>query len=171
LARREYLSSRPNEFAEARRRRAGPRHSKWVGWAAYNDYLRCFRDPAAIQNLGEDYRAAASIGLAHDAADLNKKIQCPLLVLWSEKEPFHCMFDVLETWKDRAGDVNGKGLAAGHFMPEQIPKQLVAELKPFLKTLMAPVTSSARRPSWARYSGRRNAPGSPLLITEAAAWQ
>jgi haloacetate dehalogenase len=107
---------------------------QWVGRAAYNDYLRCFRDPAAIRALCEDYRAAASIDLAHDAADLNKKIQCPLLVLWSEKGPFHRMFDVLETWKERAGDVNGKALAAGHFIPEQIPDQLVAELKPFLKS-------------------------------------
>jgi haloacetate dehalogenase len=107
---------------------------EWVGRAAYNDYLRCFRDPAAIRALCEDYRAAASIDLAHDAADLNKKIECPLLVLWSEKGPFHRMFDVLETWRERADDVRGKALAAGHFLPEQIPDQLVNELKMFLKT-------------------------------------
>lgn len=105
----------------------------WVGRAAYNDYLRCFRDPAAIRALCEDYRAAASIDLVHDAADLNKKIQCPLLVLWSEKGPFHRMLDVLETWKERADDVRGKALAAGHFLPEQIPNELVRELKVFLK--------------------------------------
>jgi haloacetate dehalogenase len=104
----------------------------WVDTAAYNDYLRCFRDPAAIRALCEDYRAAASIDLAHDTADLNKKIQCPLLVLWSEKGPFHRMFDVLETWRERANHVSGKALAAGHFLPEQIPEQLISELKPFL---------------------------------------
>jgi len=70
--------------------------------------------------------------LAHDTADLNKKIQCPLLVLWSEKGPFHRMFDVLETWRERANHVSGKALAAGHFLPEQIPEQLISELKPFL---------------------------------------
>lgn len=112
----------------------GPDIPQWVGRAAYNDYLRCFRDPAAIRALCEDYRAAASIDLAHDAADLNRKIQCPLLVLWSEKGPFHRMFDVLETWKERAADVSGKALAGGHFLPEQIPDQLVSELKLFLKT-------------------------------------
>src|SRR5712671_4900409 len=37
---------------------------QWVGQPAYNDYLRCFRDPAAIRALCEDYRAAASIDLA-----------------------------------------------------------------------------------------------------------
>jgi haloacetate dehalogenase len=104
----------------------------WVDQAAYNDYLRCFRDPAAIGAVCEDYRAAASIDLAHDAADLNKKIQCPLLVLWSEKGPFHHMYDVLQTWRERANNATGKALAAGHFLPEQVPDQLIAELKPFL---------------------------------------
>jgi len=105
---------------------------QWVGQPAYNEYLRCFRDPAAIRALCEDYRAAASIDLAHDAADLNKKIQCPLLVLWSEKGPFHRMYDVLQTWQDRARQATGKPLPTGHFLPEQVPEQLIAELKPFL---------------------------------------
>ena len=105
---------------------------QWVEQAAYNDYLRCFRDPAAIRALCEDYRAAASIDLTHDAADLNKKVQCPLLVLWSEKGPFHRLYDVLGTWRERANQVSGRALAAGHFLPEQIPEQWVSELKPFL---------------------------------------
>jgi haloacetate dehalogenase len=105
---------------------------QWVDQPAYNDYLRCFRDPAAIRALCEDYRAAASIDLAHDAADLDKKIQCPLLVLWSEKGPFHRMYDVLQTWRERANQVSGKALPAGHFLPEQIPEQLIGEIEPFL---------------------------------------
>lgn len=104
----------------------------WVDQATYNEYLRCFRDPAAIRALCEDYRPAASLDLAHDSADLNKKIQCPLLVLWSEKGPFHRMYDVLQTWRDRASNATGKALPAGHFLPEQIPDELIAELKPFL---------------------------------------
>ena len=105
---------------------------RWVDRAAYDDYLRCFRDPAAIAALCEDYRAAASIDLQHDAADLDKKIQCPLLVLWSEKGPFHRMYDVLATWRERAADVRGKALPAGHFLPEQIPDRFLAEIQPFL---------------------------------------
>jgi len=105
---------------------------EWVDQPAYNEYLRCFRDPAAIRALCEDYRAAASIDLAHDKADLNKKIECPFLVLWSEKGPFHRMYDVLQTWKERSIQVSGKALPTGHFLPEQLPDQLIAELKPFL---------------------------------------
>jgi haloacetate dehalogenase len=105
---------------------------EWVDQPAYNEYLRCFRDPAAIRALCEDYRAAASIDLAHDKADLDKKIECPFLVLWSEKGPFHRMYDVLQTWKERSIQVSGKALPTGHFLPEQLPDQLIAELKPFL---------------------------------------
>ena len=105
---------------------------EWVDQPAYNEYLRCFRDPAAIRALCEDYRAAASIDLAHDKADLNKKIECPFLVLWSEKGPFHRMYDVLQTWKERSSQVTGKALPTGHFLPEQVPDQLIADLKPFL---------------------------------------
>jgi haloacetate dehalogenase len=105
---------------------------EWVDQQAYNEYLRCFRDPAAIRALCEDYRAAASIDLAHDKADLDKKIECPFLVLWSEKGPFHRMYDVLQTWRERSSQVSGKALPTGHFLPEQVPDQLIAELKPFL---------------------------------------
>jgi len=105
---------------------------EWVDQPVYNEYLRCFRDPAAIRALCEDYRAAASIDLAHDKADLDKKIECPFLVLWSEKGPFHRMYDVLQTWKERSRQASGKALPTGHFLPEQVPDRLTAELKPFL---------------------------------------
>src|ERR1700682_2581422 len=100
---------------------------EWVDQPAYNEYLRCFRDPAAIRALCEDYRAAASIDLAHDKEDLNKKIEWPFLLLWSEKGPFHRMYDVLQTWKERSSQVAGKALPTGHFLPEQVPDQLIAE--------------------------------------------
>lgn len=103
----------------------------WVGRSAFAEYLRCFRDPASIHAICEDYRATASIDLMHDA-DQSQKIQCPLLVLWAEKGPFHRMYNVLETWRDRATKVSGKVLPGGHFFPEQAPQELVGEIKPFL---------------------------------------
>jgi haloacetate dehalogenase len=42
------------------------------------------------------------------------------------------MYDVLQTWRERANQASGKALAAGHFLPEQIPEQLISEIKPFL---------------------------------------
>ena len=82
----------------------------------------------------EDYRAAASIDLEHDAADFNKKITCPLLVLWGEQGAMHAMYDVLATWRERAADVRGKSLPGGHWLPEEVPTLVYDELKSFLLT-------------------------------------
>jgi haloacetate dehalogenase len=101
--------------------------------AAYAEYLRCFRDPATIHAACEDYRAGASIDLEHDEADMNRKISCPLLVLWAEKGAMHHLFDVLATWRERASDVRGKALPGNHFLPEELPDQTHAELRAFLR--------------------------------------
>ena len=46
---------------------------------------RVYNDTAALHGMCEDYRAGASIDLQHDKADLDKKIQCPLLALWARE--------------------------------------------------------------------------------------
>src|SRR5262249_34157502 len=48
---------------------------------ALAEYERCFTDPATIHATCEDYRAAASIDLEHDKADVaaGRKVKCPLL--------------------------------------------------------------------------------------------
>jgi haloacetate dehalogenase len=106
----------------------------WISPAVFQEYLRTFRSSETIHAICEDYRAAASIDLAHDKADLDKKIQCPLLVLWSEKGPFHRLYDVLQTWRDRAVQAQGKALPTGHFLPEQMPEELTQELRTFLRS-------------------------------------
>lgn len=100
---------------------------------AYAEYMRAFRDPGTIHAACEDYRAGASIDLEHDEADMNRKIACPLLVLWAEKGAMHRLFDVLGTWRERASDVRGKPLPGGHFLPEELPDQTLAELRAFLR--------------------------------------
>ena len=117
-----------------------------VDQPAYNEYLRCFRDPAAIRALCEDYRAAASIDLAHDKEDLNKKIECPFLVLWSEKGPFHRMYDVLQTWKERSIQVGGKALPTGHFLPPGTsPRSIDRRAQTVFGSLIEPAKSPLLR--------------------------
>ena len=106
----------------------------WIGAGVFQEYLRTFRSAETIHAICEDYRAAASIDLAHDKADLDKKIQCPLLVLWSEKGPFHRLYNVLQTWRDRAVQAQGHAMPTGHFLPEQMPVELTQELKTFLRS-------------------------------------
>jgi haloacetate dehalogenase len=99
---------------------------------AFGEYLRCFSDPATIHATCEDYRAAATIDLAHDEADLNQKIACPLLVLWGARGMVGHMYDVLAVWRERARSVSGTALPCGHWIPEEAPTEAVAELAAFL---------------------------------------
>jgi haloacetate dehalogenase len=103
--------------------------------AAFAEYLRCFRDPATIHASCEDYRAAATIDLEHDRADRDagRGLRCPALALWGERGTVHRLFRPLEEWR-RVSDstVEGRPLAAGHYLPEEVPVELLAELLPFL---------------------------------------
>lgn len=100
---------------------------------AFAEYLRCFRDPATVHATCEDYRAAATIDLVHDEADLDQKISCPVLALWGEKGFLHKNYDVPAVWRERAVDVYGKALPCGHFIPEEAPEETLAELRNFLR--------------------------------------
>jgi len=98
---------------------------------AMAEYLRCFRRPEVIHGSCEDYRAAASIDLEHDEADINQKIQCPLLVLWGQKGAMDKNYDVLKVWREHGKDVQGEALACGHFVPEEAPEGVVRSLTKF----------------------------------------
>lgn len=98
---------------------------------AVREYIRCFNSPDAIHSSCEDYRAAASIDLIHDEEDLDRKITCPLLVLWGSRGFVHRTYDVLGTWKQKATDVRGRALECGHFVPEERPGDVIKELKIF----------------------------------------
>lgn len=114
--------------------------SKLRAWSAGDDvyppeamaeYQRCFRDPATIHATCEDYRAGASIDLADDRADADKRIECPLLVLWGGKGIMHRYYDVLATWRDKARDVRGAAMPCGHFLPEEAPEETYQALSAF----------------------------------------
>jgi len=88
---------------------------------ALAEYRRCFRDPAAIRAICEDYRAAASIDLEHDRADFDDKLACPVLVLWGANGVVHRCFQPVDDWREVAVDVRGEALPAGHYLPEEVP--------------------------------------------------
>ena len=100
--------------------------------AALQEYLEAFRDPASIHASCEDYRAAATIDIAHDDADGDKKLPMPLQVLWAEKGAVNKYFDTFSLWQKRAENVEGQTVQASHYMAEEIPEELVALINPFL---------------------------------------
>jgi haloacetate dehalogenase len=99
---------------------------------ALAEYERCFAVPATIHATCEDYRAAASIDLEHDAADGDARVRCPTLVLWGEKGVINRLFKPVEDWKSVADDVRGRMLPCGHFLPEEAPDATLNELLAFL---------------------------------------
>lgn len=102
---------------------------------ALDEYLTCFASSAAIHGACEDYRAAASIDIAHDDADPTK-LQMPLLALWGQDGAIAAHFDCLALWRERAEDVQGWALPGGHYVAEQYPDKVVDAWLPFFAKAM-----------------------------------
>ena len=51
---------------------------------ALEEYLKASADPDVVNASCEDYRAAASIDIKHDDADMGRKLAMPILVLWAK---------------------------------------------------------------------------------------
>jgi len=102
---------------------------------ALAEYERCFSDPATIHATCEDYRAAATIDLKHDQADIEaqRKVTCPLLALWGDQGVINRMFTPLADWRAVATDVRGRALPSGHFLAEEAPEETLQELRGFFK--------------------------------------
>ena len=102
---------------------------------ALEDYLRCFRNPATIHAICEDYRAAATIDFALDEANRGtRRIACPVLALWGQHNELDKWYDVLAIWRDWADDVRGRALDCGHYLPEEAPDDTYAEFRTFFAT-------------------------------------
>jgi haloacetate dehalogenase len=102
---------------------------------ALAEYERCFGDEAAIHAMCEDYRAAATIDLAHDRADAARRIECPVRVLWGERGVVHRLFTPLADWREKcAADVSGSAMPAGHYIAEEAPALLTEQIESFFGT-------------------------------------
>jgi len=115
-----------------------------LGWGATSlagfdqeqlaEYRRCWRKPEMIHGSCSDYRAAASIDLEHDGADIGTKVACPTLVFWGENGLMHKLFDMETEWKKRCANVVPARSPGGHFFPDAYPAETAARLIRFLDT-------------------------------------
>jgi haloacetate dehalogenase len=101
---------------------------------AWNEYLRCARDPKTIHGMCEDYRAAATIDLTHDRADreIGRRLKMPFQVLWGKNGVIEKCFKPIQEWQRVALDVRGHALDCGHYIPEEAPEALLAALNEFI---------------------------------------
>jgi haloacetate dehalogenase len=97
------------------------------------EYVRYFSDPACIAATTADYKAGASSDLEDDEASwaAGDRVTCPLLVLWGEHGFVGKAYDPLAVWREYGTDVAGRAMPSGHFIPEEAPEQVVAELRAF----------------------------------------
>ena len=118
---------------------------KKIGWGhaglkpftdeTYAAYLSYVSDPATMHAMCEDYRAAASIDLEHDRVDraAGRTITCPVNVLWGEFGVVNRCFKPLDDWRAIADDVRGRTVPCGHYIPEEVPEALLAEMLVFFR--------------------------------------
>jgi haloacetate dehalogenase len=108
-----------------------PSARAYIGQDAYAEYLRCFANPATIHASCEDYRAAASIDLEHDDSDKDRKVMCPLRILWGSKGLVGHRYDVLLVWRGFAANVSGRAVSSSHWMAEEAPAEVIIEAQNF----------------------------------------
>lgn len=105
-------------------------------WEAYVANLS---DPETVHAMCQDYRAAATLDLDEQRADLEQgnKIQCPLRVLWGNAGIIAKCFDALKEWKKVTKDgvsVDGWAVESGHYIPEHAPDEVVKAVREFMAT-------------------------------------
>jgi haloacetate dehalogenase len=101
---------------------------------AIDEYVRCFT-AKTIHGSCEDYRAAATIDLAHDDADhrAGRTIGAPALVLWGRRSSVGRFYggDILRVWREAASDVTGGPMETGHYPAEEAPRAVIEAFERF----------------------------------------
>jgi haloacetate dehalogenase len=101
-------------------------------------YVSNYRDPARVHGICEEYRAAATIDVEHDWADMkaSRRIECPMLHLWAEGGPLDTFYPKeggpLGIWRQWAPRAEGQSMKGGHFFPEENPDDTAVLVKQFL---------------------------------------
>jgi haloacetate dehalogenase len=99
---------------------------------AFAEYLRALREPGTAHGMCEDYRAGATIDEEHEAETRERRVTCPLLVLWGERSIVGTSYDPLGLWREVATDVRGRALPGGHNLPEELPEHVLSAVREFI---------------------------------------
>ncbi|KAM3458609.1 hypothetical protein MY3296_000367 [Beauveria thailandica] len=130
------IAARPQEFAQ---KFMGSRQAQGLNIfdrSSFDSYVNALGDAATIHSMCQDYRASASLDLQEardDAAD-GKLIRCPLKVFWGEHGVIEKCFNAVQEWQAVTAEgvlVEGRSVDSGHYIPEQIPETIAAEIVQF----------------------------------------
>ena len=109
---------------------------KWSGGHEFGPveeaYLEAFSPPHKVHACCEDYRASNTIDLDHDREDRDHKLTIPVHALWGGRGVVGRKWQPLEVWQRyTTGNVTGRAMNSGHFIPEEDPEATIAELLGF----------------------------------------
>ena len=111
-----------------------------MGSQNYRDFRSAIHDPATVYGMLEDYRADYPIDQYYDLDDRHagRRLQCPLLVIWSNKDDLEVLFgNILDICKPWARQLEGRAIDCGHHIAKEAPVALACQLMSFL-----PVTTT-----------------------------
>ena len=95
---------------------------------ALSDYLECLKNPATIEAICEDYRAAATIDIKDDKISRENKLQIksPTMILWGKKGKIEQWYNPLVIWKDYcSAELQGYGINTGHYLAEEATEEII----------------------------------------------
>ncbi|MGE0219831.1 alpha/beta hydrolase [Mycolicibacterium sp.] len=94
-------------------------------------YIAGFTGAERARGACEDYRAAATIDLEHDRRDRaqGRLIEPPLRLLWARHGVIERLFRPLQLWGELARTVSGRALDCGHYLTEERPDDVIAEIR------------------------------------------
>jgi len=130
------IGGAPDDFLEHTLRSwAGPQGLSAFDERALQAYRVQIRDADRRRSLCDDYRAGATVDVAHDEEDraAGRRIGAPLMALWGTSGIARGAVSPIDVWRDWADDVSGRAVDCGHFIPEEAPEATLAALLPFLR--------------------------------------
>ena len=99
-------------------------------------YLSAASRPAAVKAMCQCFRAGLQIDRVADHADrqAGRRITAPTLVLWGAEGVVGQRFDVEPIWRSEAEQARFQAMPAGHFLPEEAPRETLAALQAHLRS-------------------------------------
>jgi len=129
------ISAVPAEYyLKSRMQMRGGTGLGFLTQAALNEYIRCYT-LKTITGSCRDYRAWPTSDFAMDAADKDRQIAMPALVLWGARgQTAERTSEFGEVWRKYASQVvDTDAMSCGHFIAEEMPDHVYERFIEFFK--------------------------------------
>lgn len=101
-----------------------------------DSYIKNLADPATIHAMCQEYRASVTLDLEEAQQDMQqgKLLQNPLRIIWARHGVIGKYFHAVEEWKAVSNaSVDGHDVDSGHYIPEDVPDEVISNILEFLQ--------------------------------------